>query len=136
MTPQDQLVLHDAEAGQQGDCMRAVLSSLLDIDINTVPNFAQLSSGPVKFYGLIDLFLEKYGYELLAYNTPDRMLREGLDVYHCISGVSPRDSTLFHAVVGLNGKVYFDPHPSRAGLAGDPKTWIHSFLYPLYPDRG
>ena len=32
------------------------------------------------------------------------------------------------AVVGCNGQIVFDPHPSRAGLAGDPGTWEYSYL--------
>lgn len=50
------------------------------------------------------------------------------DIYHEISGPSPRGNGVYHAVVGRNGEVVHDPHPSRAGLAGDPATWEYCYL--------
>lgn len=38
---------------------------------------------------------------------------------------------LLHAVVGKNGQIVFDPHPSKAGLAGDPSEWTFDYLIPL-----
>jgi hypothetical protein len=52
-------------------------------------------------------------------------------IYHVISGPSPRIKGGHHAVVGCNGRVSFDPHPSRAGLAGDPSEWHFSMLVRL-----
>lgn len=135
MKPQDQRVMHDPENGQQGDCMRAVIASLLELDIEAVPHFAQMASGSLKFYGLIDCFLESQGYEMNWGRNPIYVLKEGLDIYHLISGVSPRDPNVYHCVVGLNGQVHFDPHPSRAGLAGDPKEWCHCFLTTILRDE-
>lgn len=131
MIPQTQLVMHDPANGQQGDCMRAVIASLLEMKIEDVPHFAQLGSGAYKFYTLIDTFLEKHGYEADWGRSPIYYLKEGVDIYHLISGVSPRDPAVRHCVVGLNGAIHFDPHPSRAGLAGEPKDWTHAFIRPI-----
>lgn len=131
MRPQKQLVVHDASKGVRGDCARAVIASLLDIDIETIPNFAQEAEGSsYKFYSRIEDFLELHGYEMLWYRSPVYHLKDGVDVYHYISGPSPRGQGLFHAVVGLNGVPFFDPHPSDAGLSGDKTEWHHSFLIP------
>lgn len=53
---------------------------------------------------------------------------EALGGYHIIGGPSPRGGGILHAVVGLNGEVAFDPHPSKAGLAGDPSKWTYDYL--------
>jgi hypothetical protein len=132
MLPQDQEVLSDPTKGIMGDCARAVIASLLELPIADVPNFAQLSNNNVLgFYGLVDKFLADHRYEMQWHRNPIYFLKPGIDVYHYISGRSPRIKDGWHAVVGLNGKIFFDPHPSRSGLAGDPKDWRHSFLAPI-----
>lgn len=126
MLPQDQEFLHDPKTGIMGDCARAVIAALLDLPIAVVPNFAQLG-----FYYRVDEFLAEHGHEIQWDRNPLYHLTSGVDVYHYISGRSPRSKDGWHAIVGLNGKPFFDPHPSRDGLAGDPREWRHSFLTPV-----
>lgn len=127
MTPQDQEFLKTDNF--PGDCQRAVIASLLDLPISEVPHFlAESDRTAVGFYSLIDDFLEAHGYEMAWHATPTYHLRKGQDIYHQISGPSPRGNGTWHAVVGLNGEIVHDPHPSKAGLAGDSSEWRHSFL--------
>lgn len=118
----------------QGDCQRAVIASLLDLPIADVPHFAQLAAEAEStdkaygFWGGVYDFCESHGYDFMPNVNPIYHLVNGQDLYHQISGPSPRTPGVFHAVVGLNGKVFFDPHPSRAGLVGDPSKWRHSIL--------
>lgn len=133
MIPQDQEFLVDKEKGIRGDCARAVIASLLELPIKEVPHFLkEAENDPLGqaygFYNRIEIFLEARGYEMDWYCNLDYKLKPGIDIYHQISGPSPRGADLFHAVVGLNGKIFFDPHPSRAGLLGDSSEWRHSFL--------
>lgn len=94
-----------------------------------VPHFlAESDRTALGFYSLIEEFLDARGYEMEWDRSPIYVLRPGHDIYHWISGPSPRGNGLHHAVVGLNCEIAHDPHPSRAGLAGDPKGWRHSFL--------
>lgn len=132
MTPQDQEFLHDPENGVYGDCVRAVIASLLDLSIKDVPHFADtLQTDVYGFYDHIESFLEKQG-KAIAWNAkPAYHLRKGQPQYHCISGPSPRGRGVYHCVVGQDCEIAFDPHPSRAGLAGDPAEWQHGFLLPL-----
>ena len=44
---------------------------------------------------------------------------------------SPRFPGELHCVVGRNGKIVFDPHTDRSGLAGDPKEWLTGFIINL-----
>lgn len=130
MTPQDQEFAHSATT--QGDCQRAVIASLLDLPIAEVPHFAQLAAESTDkvygFWGGVYAFCESHGYEYLPNINLIYHLRSGVEVYHQISGPSPRAPGVFHAVVGCNGEIAFDPHPSRAGLAGGHTQWRHSIL--------
>jgi len=127
MTPVDQEFLHLPEQGQQGDCMRAALASLLDLPIAEVPHFAQLDAdGKGNFWLLVAEFCRRQGFAFVmmrgAFLWADDV------IYHLISGPSPRNPGGTHAVVGQNGLVHFDPHPSRAGLDGEPSDWHHYLL--------
>lgn len=128
MTPQDQEFLYIAEPRQYGDCQRAVIASLLDLSLEEVPHF--LDAGPEHFYTRIEDFLEARGLEMLRRIDLARYLKLDENVYHQISGPSPRGQGIWHAVVGCNGQIVHDPHPSKAGLL-DPEQWQYAILAPL-----
>lgn len=131
MTPVDQQCAHRPDQGLQGDCQRAVIASLLDLPLEAVPHFAQEAAGDSsRYWERLQQFCRAHGY---VYLTVPARFGGGIygdegDVHHIISGPSPRDSAVSHAVVGRNGEVVFDPHPSRAGLAGDSSRWQHAYL--------
>lgn len=75
---------------------------------------------------LVTEFCRKNGYVFVIMQC--RFVWAEDAVYHIISGPSPRGNGVYHAVIGLNGQVHFDPHPSRAGLAGDPSEWTFDLL--------
>lgn len=127
----DQIVMHDPENGQYGDCQRSVIATLLGLPREDVPHFNKIAEGdPDLFWCGLQAFLRRKGYAYLTVrkDAGSAFFGEIGPVYHEISGPSPRGSGVYHAVVGLNGEIFFDPHPSRAGLAGDPSTWQHSYL--------
>lgn len=131
MTPVDQEFLHKPEEGQYGDCQRAVIASLLDLPASEVPHFCAIAKDePTAFWTLLQSFLRSKGFVYLR--VPARsgaaFFGDEGNVFHEISGPSPRGNGVFHAVVGCNGEIVFDPHPSRAGLAGDSSQWDYSFL--------
>jgi hypothetical protein len=131
MKPVDQQFISQPEIGQFGDCQRAVIASLLGLPIAEVPHFLQESNGdPTGFWEGIQKFCRARGFVFLT--TPAQVSAYGDDgnVFHEIGGPSPRGNGLFHAVVGCNGQIVFDPHPSRAGLAGNPAEWTHGYLVP------
>lgn len=128
MTPQTQLILHDPENGTRGDCQRAVIASLMNIPITEVPHFNE-SGEPYKFWDSLQQFCHSKGYIFIEMKATDfAAWGSDLDVYHQISGPSPRFPDAHHAVVGMNGKIIFDPHPDRTELVGDPSTWDFGFL--------
>jgi hypothetical protein len=127
MTPVDQEFIHKPEEGQHGDCMRACIASVLDLPIAKVPNFAQLDAdGEGNYWIMLAEFCRGHGYSFVT--MQGRFVWSEDAIYHVISGPSPRIKGGHHAVVGRNGQVFFDPHPSRAGLAGDPDDWKFDLL--------
>lgn len=135
MMPVDQEFVHDPTNNQHGDCMRACIASLLDLPREAVPNFAQLDAdGEGNFWLLLAEFCRQHGYSFVT--IQGRFVWAEDVIYHVISGPSPRIKGGHHAVVGRNGQVFFDPHPSRAGLAGDPSEWKFDLLVKMARPEG
>jgi hypothetical protein len=131
VTPQTQEFIHAPDIGQHGDCQRAVIASLLDLPISSVPHFLQVADGdPTIYWETLQTFVRTHGFAYLTMpaRAGQAFFGDEGDVFHEISGPSPRGNGVRHAVVGCNGEIVFDPHPSRAGLAGDPATWEHAYL--------
>lgn len=127
MIPQDQEFLMTDD--MPGDCARAVIASLLELPREQVPHFLLESDrSAYGFHTQIEMFLDNHGYDIIWGGSPIYHMKEGEDVYHYISGPSPRGGGAYHGVVGLNGNIIHDPHPSREGLLGTPKDWRYSFL--------
>lgn len=99
--------------GLSGNCLAAVLASILEVPITVIPEFTderfldQLAS----FLLPLDLF-----YVQVSPNDPivKAMFRRG-DAYHTVEGISERGG--LHACVGLNGEICHDPHVGGQGLA-------------------
>lgn len=132
MTPVKQEFLHDPSNGVYGDCQRAVIASLLDLPIQEVPHFlGESKNDSIGYWGLLQDFLRSKGYAWLVVPPKSGAAFFGAEyesIYHEISGPSPRGNGVTHAVVGCDGQIVFDPHPSNAGLAGDPSEWEHAYL--------
>lgn len=105
-----------------GECVRASYSAVLDIPIDEIP---PLDPGTAQRLGQNQgdrerAWLASIGYDLLEIGVepPDELAPEVLacapDVPHLMSGISPRGYG--HRVVGVSGRIAWDPHPSRAGL--------------------
>ncbi|MFZ6767806.1 hypothetical protein ACO0LM_12050 [Undibacterium sp. Di26W] len=131
MKPVDQEFVHDPDNGVRGDCQRAVIASLMELPISEVPHFIEVANGdPSTYWDLLQAFCLSKGFVYLETKTTGNVWtgESDVDIYHEISGPSPRFSDVYHAVVGKNGQIVFDPHPSRAGLGGDPSNWVFAYL--------
>lgn len=120
MKPQEQEFPHDPSNGVYGDCFRATLASILEMPISTVPHF--LYDGNTDYWHKrLNEFLNPLGYIFMCIPAWDlsewrqaNMIT--CDIYHEISDISPRFPDTLHSVVGCNGLVVHDPHPSKLGL--------------------
>jgi hypothetical protein len=100
---------------QRGNCFRACLATLLNINIDFMPPFEEQSDNvwiPAKQWLLMQ------GLTICNYHS--EFPPNG---YSIAVGQSPRNPNIHHAVVALNGKQYFDPHPSRVGLKKIDRYW-------------
>ncbi len=105
----------------KGNCFAACIASILDLSIEEVPNFVDL--GPIKswFLAVNDWLVETRRHFYLHLET--KAAGNGIGWgYHVMNGMGPRG--VMHSVVGFGdvGMVW-DPHPSHAGLMGDPDSY-------------
>ena len=104
--------------GPNGNCLQTAIESVLNLPLGTLPPQAH----PVAYYyRVLNNFLTtlEWHYRNVA---PGAMLAPG---WHVLIGASPRTAGLegkLHATVGYNGRLAWDPHPSRAGLV-DVRQW-------------
>lgn len=112
--PVDQLKLHDENT--VGDCFRACLASILEMDPSDVPHFVEL--GGDKWWILATEWCEENGLSL-TYSFKANGIREHLPLYWIASGKSPRGD-FNHSVVFFGDEMVHDPHPSRDGIEGLP----------------
>ncbi len=118
MTPVDQRIMHDPNNGVYGDCMRACVASLLDLNIENVPHFFE-SGNPSEFNATLAAFLKSQGLAELNVRWRDMfdhdyVFRGVKGVYHLIAGRTKGGA--WHAVVGKDGRMVHDPHPKRLGV--------------------
>lgn len=104
-----------------GNCVAASYATILGMPIDAVPRFDPGSGAIGEEQGRRErAWLRSIGLGLVEISTdPEESLsQEVLDcippIEHLMSGISPRGYG--HRVVGIGGRVAFDPHPSRAGL--------------------
>lgn len=140
MIPFDMLIKHDPDRGLIGDCFRACVASILEVDPLFIPHFCEADWGktddftwyqdltkwlaPRKLAYLLELSISD---ELYGPRWFTNLATSWFETYHTISGESPRK--IRHTVVALNGLIVHDPHPDRTGLAepGD-DGWLYGFF--------
>lgn len=100
-----------------GDCASAVVATILGLQLDDVPVFVQAGSG---WWFWLEEWLRRRGLRIRTI-TKREELPEGR-LY--VAGDGGRGFS--HACVwegGPTGRVVWDPHPTRAGLVGEPKWW-------------
>jgi len=147
MKPVEQLVLHNPVAGHRGDCIRACLASLLEIEPEAMPNFVD-NHGPMGWWDEIRRWLRddlaRLGLhgplDLGAVEHLDDVIQWGADQYaYAIATVqSPRGSFGHCVVVDRHGDIAHDPSPTgkltgRAEPLGD--YWVLTVPYDPYPTQ-
>jgi hypothetical protein len=111
---------HNPDAGVLGDCWRCCIASLLHLPASSVPNFVEDD----RWWEATQAWLAERGLGMMLVDL------EGCERYPlmpegvlCIgSGPSPRGDWRHSVIVDEGLEVMFDPHPSRAGLAGPVET--------------
>jgi hypothetical protein len=115
MIPTTQTALHDPDNGVIGNCLSAVLASLLHLPIELVPLFANNETWAKD----LNVWLRPYGLAYIQFNPEFKQSLADYGIqglHHEVAGPSPRFADVLHACVGLDCEMAFDPHPSRDGL--------------------
>jgi hypothetical protein len=120
--PVDQTVLdHGQDGGRLGDCLRACLATLLELPSKYVPHVVEHPEWWMcARFAVLDL--TDGAKDLICVEDRAQIV---MPVPVIASGPSPRGDWL-HAVIvdSATGALLHDPHPSRAGLAGEPQDYI------------
>ena len=105
-----------------GNCVQSTWATMLGVPLDYIPPLDPGTAAKlgVEQHQLERAWLGSLGYALVELSVdptetlPDEVLDNMPPTPHLMSGISPRGYG--HRVVGVGGRVYFDPHPSRAGL--------------------
>ena len=108
-----QTQMHDPDNDVIGNCLRACIATVLQVDINEFPAFEQQPRYMSEDWReVVDEYLALYGKRMKF--LPPTSLPSG---YSIISGRTNRfGGEVLHSCVAFNGVMVFDPHPTHAGL--------------------
>lgn len=125
MIPVKQTILHDPANGLHGNCLSAVLASVLHLQIDQVPVF----SNPQTWLQDLNAWLRPFGLAFISLRNwqADWQVHGISGCWHEISGISPRNAEVFHSIVARDGAPAFDPHPDGNGIAGG-EAWFGFFV--------
>ena len=137
--------LTQTSTGLVGNCWQTAVACILDIDPDVMPSQMVLDrcerqpDGSVKRVGpgynnALQAYLQRHhGLAYVELHMPvEAYSYLSISGYHLMTGTTVRSAEMDgmrHVVVGRDGKVVWDPHPSRAGLLDD----IHWALLVPYP---
>ena len=133
MRPTRQTKFGDTE----GNCFPACLASLLELPLETIPNFchayghAHMARTGRDWLTEARSWLHPRGWWYLEVAAKTLEAIPG-GVWHVMAGPSPRGDH-YHSVVGSGGAMIFDPHPSQAGLK---RLETFGFLIPRHHQTG
>lgn len=132
MTPVTQTRFYDPTQPahlQRGNCLQAVIASLLDLPLEQVPHFVQDhvdNDGDTN--PAWDWWIRMTGWFCdrgwgLHHGLP---LTDFPGEHLAVSGPSPRGGGIHHIVIYRDGAMVHDPHPDRTGLVEETHAWgIH-----------
>lgn len=118
----DQTEFTDKENNKHGNCLSACLASLLNIELELVPNFCYYETNEWHKKFVEFIFNNKYSFEGTFNFTLWHKWKELLEFSNGIDGVfigvgiSPRFKDIYHAVLYKDNELLYDPHPSRSGI--------------------
>jgi hypothetical protein len=117
VTPATQTLFHDpANPSRQGNCLQAVIASMLDLPLSEVPHFVQVdvdTDGDVNWWAHLVTWLRERGWWL------DPRVEQG--EAHLAVGPSPRGVP--HIAIYRDDEMLHDPHPDRTGLSEVRTRW-------------
>jgi hypothetical protein len=107
-----QTILLEDPQGRQGNCWQTAIASVLDLELEEVPHFAQIDvdDGEHWWIGTWNWLQDR---DMTLTPIRDHLYN---DEYYLVTGPSPRNPDLAHVVVYQNGMMVHDPHPDGTGV--------------------
>lgn len=100
--------------GTKGNCFRACIASLFEIDIKYIPPFEDSNNWQDMFFDFLDLIDCEYEGIGKIENINNY---EGINGYNIVYGESFRENVKNgHSVIFYKNEMIHDPHPSNTGL--------------------
>lgn len=101
--------------GERGNCMAACWASILEVPIESVPDYQAVDAAGGSWMNTVNTWLSKHHgriyYELHNWVTP-AVIPDG---FHLING-DGGGAAAGHSCVGFFGRLVWDPHPRGTGL--------------------
>jgi hypothetical protein len=115
---------------KKGNCFATCIAALIGVPVEDVPNFCLEDTW---FSDAVNwLFKRGWGTAYFYGDDTKGQVPPGACLYSVLpyiaTGPSPRGDFL-HSVIERDGKLFHDPHPSDAGLAGPARDYI--LIFPL-----
>lgn len=122
-----QTIFHGDAEGRAGNCTQAAIATILGLELDQVPDFNNVFRDEPNhvFWDSIDEFFASKGWDFSvcsALTCPPGI--------YLAAGPSPRG--VRHMVVYRDGELFWDPHPSRAGISHVDSVWR---IQPLDPSK-
>jgi hypothetical protein len=144
MVPLKQKYRHNPAEGAYGDCHRTCLAMILELERDTVPNFAEHAHEQWGLWqDLVNEFLAEHGMGMfrIAFAADldavlHYMLQVNPGIFYILGG-SSRNGT-GHSVVCVNDKIIADPSLDDSGIVGpmeDGHFWIEVLVPALTVNR-
>ena len=114
----EQTLFYNKELNQRGDCLRACLSTLLQINPNTLPHFTRLSD----YLEIEEIYFNYTGFYTID-NLDSLKDEKGINGLFIAYGKSSRDC-LHAIIITKEGKLFHDPHPSKEGIQNIENIYI------------
>ena len=109
-------------APPDGDCFRACVASILEMDLDQVPNFVGMH--PQEWFHALEEWLRHFGLGAL-YVRADEEFKTFAPPGFSVLSVDLKDSDVGHCVVAKDGKIAWDPSPNRAtNKVVNLRSWI------------
>lgn len=128
MIPVDQLY----NDPHRGDCMRATVASLLELELEQVPHFRLFDDG--QWFDILVGYMKGCGYEYVAVGNPKQkkglQLEDSIDGYFYAVVPSMNFENCFHAVViDMNGIVVHDPSDTKLHMGRNVLQIIETYWF-------
>lgn len=126
-------VMQKVYNSQRGDCFSACVASILELQLDDVPNFHDFDDKD--FSDALDEWFNDRGMVYLEFDLTIGDATEfisQLDMVYTIGTIrSPRARAIRHAVVCKGGKIIHDPHPNQDGY--NCELELLGFILPMNP---